>query len=372
MKQTIVFLAFWLLLVGCAEESAPKQSPKPVATLVLKKTQNTDARVISGVIQPAETTTLTFDTTGTVETVYFDIGEAFDEGAPLAQLETIDHVLAVRERRGQLSEAQALLLEAERDFDRKALLVEEGAVSRATFDVSKAQYESAKNKVGIANVRLEMAQEALDDTTLRAPYSGTVSARYIEPAQKVQPSTAAFLIQGDKGLEVSLLVPESILSTLRIGQEANVKVPVIDRRFAASVKEIGSAAESVNAFPVTLAVLPNDTTALKSGMSAEVTFEKKKSASLEKGVVVPVSAIMGQENNRHSVFKVVLSEQSSSENPQYRLKKVPVQMLSLFDQHALVKGDLREGNRIVIAGVDFLNDEQKVSLINGATKRFNP
>ncbi|MFP3675450.1 hypothetical protein SB724_21785, partial [Bacillus sp. SIMBA_031] len=76
----VVFLVIIFMLSGCSEEQVPEQKLKPVSAIELKKTNSFDSRILSGVIQPADTTTLTFEVSGKVEDVFFDIGEAFDKG----------------------------------------------------------------------------------------------------------------------------------------------------------------------------------------------------------------------------------------------------------------------------------------------------
>ena len=181
MNHIVVFLVIIFMLSGCSEEQVSEQKLKPVSAIELNKTKSFDSRILSGVIQPANTATLTFEVSGKVEDVFFEIGESFKEGEPLARLEQTKYLLAVQEAKGQVSNAKATMLNVKQDFERKASLVDDGAVSGAQYDLAKSQYESAKDKVDIAQVRLAMAREELKDTTLIAPYAGTISKRNIEP-----------------------------------------------------------------------------------------------------------------------------------------------------------------------------------------------
>lgn len=370
MNHLVVCLVIIFILVGCSKEHTPEQKLKPVSAIELNKIKSFDSRILSGVIQPADTTTLTFEVSGKVEDVFFEIGEAFEKGEPLAKLEQTKYLLAVQEGEGQVSNAKAMLLNVKRDFERKASLVDDGAVSRAQYDVAKSQYESAKDKVDIAKVRLAMAKEELKDTTLIAPYAGTISIRYIEPSQQVSPSVAAFLIQGKESLEVSALAPEALLSSLTIDKPARVTISALNKTLSAKIKEIGTAAQGANAFPIILKVTASDTAGVRTGMSAEVQFKQQQGT--EGAFVVPVSAIMAQDNNQHFVFKLVSTAQTDGQQTHYVLQKTTVDVVTFFAQKAQIKGDLYEGERIVNAGMAFLHDGQKVTLIEGEIKRLNP
>ena len=387
MKRTLMIALCTLILGACSEEKTVQKLVKPVSTMIIGETKTYESRVFSGVVQPSDTTQLSFEVTGKVQEVYFELGEGFEKGQPLAKLDQINYELAVKEREGQLSEAKARLLESRRDFERKSDLVKDGAVSKSQFDISKSQFETAKDQVDIAKARLGMAKEDLDDTTLKAPYKGTVAARMIEPSQRVSPNMAAFTVQGDNGLEVSVLVPESLLSSISIGKVASIEIPAVNMDFNAVIKEIGTAAEDASSFPVTLKINTEDTQKLKPGMSAEVTLEFDRVQEFAEGFKLPVNALLAESENRHFVFKLTKPETISqnnangqeaiapeqTQNPdEFILTKAPVEIIQLFDQHAVVGGDLKEGEIIVDAGLPFLSDGLKVTPISKGVNRYNP
>ena len=105
-------------------------------------------------------------------------------------------------------------------------------------------------------------------------------------------------------------------------------------------------------------------------MSAEVQFKQQQGES--HGFMVPVSAIMAKENNQHFVFKLITTAQADSQQAGYVLQKTTVDVMKFFAQKAQIKGDLKEGEQIVNAGMAFLHDGQKVTLIEGEIKRLNP
>ena len=209
----------------------------------------------------------------------------------------------------------------------------------------------------------------------------------IEPSQRVSPNMAAFTVQGDNGLEVSVLVPESLLSSISIGKVASIEIPAVNMDFNAVIKEIGTAAEDASSFPVTLKINSEDTQKLKPGMSAEVTLEFDRVQEFAEGFKLPVNALLAESENRHFVFKLTKPETISqnnangqeaiapeqTQNPdEFILTKAPVEIIQLFDQHADAGGDLKEGEIIVDAGLPFLSDGLKVTPISKGVNRYNP
>ncbi|MCG8550220.1 MAG: efflux RND transporter periplasmic adaptor subunit [Desulfobacterales bacterium] len=384
MKPRLLIFISFLFLAACSDNGLPdkkmsEKMPKPVSTILIGEINSYESRVFSGVIQSSDKTDLSFEVTGKVEAVHFKLGQGFEKGQPLAKLDQINYRLAVKEREGQLAEAKARLLEARSDFERKRALVQEGAVSRSQFDTSKSEFDTLKNQVDIAQARLGIAKEDLADTILKAPYKGTVAARFIEPSQTISPNTPAFTVQGDNGLEVSVLVPESLLSSLSVGKNADVKVKAVDMNFKAAVTELGTAAEKANSFPVVLKISSENTANVKSGMSAEVTFKLDRNIDSTQGVKLPVGAFIAGGSSGHFIFKVVPAEEKSgkqeygmNEPSGFIVQKTPVQIVRLFDQHAVVRGDLRKGERIVDRGLAFLSDGKRVSPISKNVARYNP
>lgn len=375
--RTNFFLSFGLIslvfLSACSkEEKKLEPIPRHVSVMVIEDTKNYQSRTISGVVQPYDSTDLSFEVTGKVDYVYVELGEAFIKDQPLAQLDQTTFSLTVKERQGQLSEAKALLFEAKRDFERNSELVKIGAVSTSQFDMSKSQYEAAIDQVEIATARLGMAKKDLKDTVLKAPYNGSVSARFIEPSQQVNPNVSAFTVQGDSGFEVALLVPEDLIDDVSIDQLTKVSVPALDILLDAKVKEIGSAAEDASSFPVTLSIQSSDSLDLKSGMSAEATFKIAHTEKAKENIILPVTALLAAENNQHFVFRLIQSNQETQAEGSYLLQKVPIQVINYFDQNAAIQGDLHNGERIVDAGVAFLREGMTVAPIDGQVRIYNP
>lgn len=73
MNHIVVFLVIIFMLSGCSEEQVSEQKLKPVSAIELNKTKSFDSRILSGVIQPANTATLTFEVSGKVEDVFLKL-----------------------------------------------------------------------------------------------------------------------------------------------------------------------------------------------------------------------------------------------------------------------------------------------------------
>ena len=385
MYKIAISVSTGLILGSCFSEKKTEEAVKPVSTMVVGETRSYESRTLSGVVRPADTTNLSFEVAGKVEKVAFDLGESFNQGEVLATLDKIDYELLVQERGGQLSDRKARLQEVTRDYRRKRDLVKDGAVSRSAFDMAQSKYNSAKDQVQIAEARLAMAEENLADTELKAPYKGTIAVRAIEPSQRVSPNMTVFTIQGDTGLEVAALVSESLLASIEVGQGAKVEIPALGEFFDAQIKEVGTAAADASSFPVVLSLSSVENHKLKPGMSAEVNFRLNQKAAENAGFTSPVQAFLAAEEDGHYIFKLTQTvaqqddtvEKDSSSQSQtgsdrsYIVTKESVKIIQLYDQYAVVQGDLKAGEIIVDAGLAFLKDGQRVSPIDKGISRYN-
>ena len=268
-----------------------------------------------------------------------------------------EQVLAVMDR-GDLDdrqqEMQALLRQAEanyqnkrEDFERRDQLYSSGAISADDF--SDARFELLARQAGLvaARERVEQLEQESREKTIRAPFSGTITARYAEPGSFVTPTTAASATAGatsasivelSQGLEVRARVPESDIGRIVTGQNAEIRVDAFpDERFQATVNEIAPRAakeNNVTSFEVRLNFV-NPQKELKIGMTADINFQTGRSAPK---ILVPTVAIV-MEDGKPGVLLV-----DEKQKPRFQ----PVELgNSSGDQTAILNG-LESGTRVFI------------------------
>ena len=268
-----------------------------------------------------------------------------------------EQVLAVMDRGDlddRLQEMQALLRQAEanyqnkrEDFERRDQLYSSGAISADDF--SDARFELLARQAGLvaARERVEQLEQESREKTIRAPFSGTITARYAEPGSFVTPTTAASATAGatsasivelSQGLEVRARVPESDIGRIMTGQNAEIRVDAFpDERFQATVNEIAPRAakeNNVTSFEVRLNFV-NPQKALKIGMTADINFQTGRSAPK---ILVPTVAIL-IEDGKPGVLLV-----DEQQKPRFQ----PVELgNSSGDQTAILNG-LESGTRVFI------------------------
>jgi RND family efflux transporter MFP subunit len=356
----LFFLATMLAFLGCGKEEKPPEVVRSIKWTRVVETTTKQVRMISGTTKPVDQTALSFAVGGTVETAPARLGDRVKKGQVLAELDQQPFIYAVREGEAALSKAQANVVERRANYERILALYESNNASKAELDEARASFDSATSQVKAAKAQLGLARRDLRKTVLRAPFNGSISMREIEPFVEVPAGRPIFALDGEEsGFEVDAAVPESVVIRLELEDEADVVFPSLrNRRVPGVITEIGSRSRTATTFPVTVQ-LSEQFPELRAGMSVEVAFEfipeKKSGGSIAQGLIVPIAAILVGKD-QHFVF--VYDEETST------VRRTQVTTANLRKNDVIVEsGSLKADDIIAIAGVQFLNDGQKVNLM---------
>jgi len=365
--RTFILLISALALLGCTEKKE-QEAPiiRPIAWTTVKTSNFEQVRTLSGIIAPVEDARLSFEVNGKVESVSVKLGETVKKGQVLAQLNQLTFKLSYESATAQLKQAQASYQEAKNEFERYRQLSEQGLVSQSGFDNSRAAFESTKSAVDVAKAQLNIANKNLQDSKLLAPYDGIITKRLIEPSQQVAAGQSVFEIEGQHGLEVHVMVPETIIRDLSQDMKLDAHFPVLPGLvISGHITEIGTRAESANAFPVTV-VLDEENKALRAGMTAEVAFVFAgigRTGFTGPSIRVPVTALGADIEQKAYVY--VFNKGTSKITKRY------VQTENIINNEVYISSGLQDDEIIAVAGVAFLRDGQQVTLLDYTTQRFN-
>lgn len=196
----------------------------------------------------------------TVLRVLVDIGSPVKAGQVLAVLD--DSLLrpqlaqgeaTVEKARAALAQAETQLQTVRKDFARYEQLYGEKVISGQQFDHAKGQVELAEAGRRLASKQLAEASSGLNQVSvlmgyhvLRAPISGVIAARFIDPGDTSSAEKAAFLINRQEILTVTGSVPEEAFAKLKVGQEGTVTLDALgEKSFKAKVLRLSPAIDPV-------------------------------------------------------------------------------------------------------------------------------
>ena len=249
------------LALGAAENLQTVQAERVTMPLLYQ---------IDGVVEARQQATLSAEVAGKIEEVNFDVDDFVEQGEIVMRIRDREYRARQQQARAALDEANANLRESRLEFERNRDLLKQKLISQAVFDRTRANLQAAEARKASAEANLARADEQLGYTVVRAPYSGVVVERHVEPGEAVNPGQPIMTGYGLGQLRVSADVPQSLISGLRRHRLARVVVIEDGRRLEVSKITIHPFADPHNhAFPVRLD-LPEIKDGLFPGMLVKV------------------------------------------------------------------------------------------------------
>jgi RND family efflux transporter MFP subunit len=303
-----------------AERQAPEVEIARATQVVAVAGGSTDLPVLvaTGYVVARHSSDVGVKTGGRLARLGFEEGTRVRKGEVMAEIEhaDVDAQLeasrrAVAEADAQLAQAVAGRAEDDRGYDRQRALMKDGITTDAaltgaqsTAAVSAARVKSAEAAIASARARVRVAEEALENTNVRAPFTGVVIKKRAEVGETVSP----FGVQGQSSreggaiatiadlaeLEVQTEVSENSVAKLSPAMPAEVKLQAYpDQVFKGKLRQIFPSADRAKAIvEVRVSILGADEH-VKPEMTASVTFQEKNvAAASSTAAAVPAPVVL--------------------------------------------------------------------------------
>lgn len=394
---TLFLLCFALLGPGC-KKPAPGASAQPAADHVQEAAIETQLAkitvrklpsmlVASGTLSADETSEVAAAAPGIVVKVLVDVGARVKKGDPLVELDRREPSLRGAAASAQAAQARARLgikgdekFEPEKmaevraakeamdlavtDADRTKALFDSGGVPQATWDAAraraeqaKAQYDAALNGAqqawaGLlaAQAQAGLAQKAVADSTVRAPFDGAVTEKRIAPGEFAMMGRVVAVVVRDNPLRLKIDVPEVDVSRVALGKEVLLTTAAYPGRvFKGTVARVGASVRAQSRTMPVEAEVQNDDGALKPGMFARA--EITTGGAEEDALLVPRAAV-GTSGTASRVFV------KSGNRVVERLVTVGREVDGLVE----VRGTLAASDEVAVAAVDRLSDGAEITV----------
>lgn len=234
-------------------------------------------------------------------------------------------------------------------------LYEEGAVSETEYEQSKIaasdeNLKAAQKSVDQARVAYESALSVLDDTAVRAPISGVISALNIVEGDFVTPSQPPVTIVDSDKIKVKLEVPGNMVKKISTGDEVTVEIESADYKEQKNVSSISTSANPANNL-YTVEILLENNGVIKPGMFARVYFNTD---TIENVLSVQSEAVI-EKGGKKYVFTT---------NSDLAEEKEIITGLAT-DSYIEIKEGLSPEDKVVIRGQDYLSNGSKIKVVRG-------
>lgn len=341
-----------LVMAGCkSQDTSPEHMVKPVPVRTAEVTGGQTEGIplrFSGIIRATQRATLTFQVSGTLRERAVELGQEVSEGDLLARVYNPALEPARDSARARLDELNTQYDQAKREWERSSRLHERGVVSEQNLEQIAARRDGLRASVATARASLAEATRLLEESVLRAPFSGRVEALPVERDEFVAAGQPVMRLSSPEGREVEVRVPAYMLSHVSLGQ----LLPVWSVQDRNRTPETGSVVEIAQAggvrgelHPVLVSV-PADT--LEPGEPVEVGITPTEVVA----TTVPLLSVMKSPSGA-SVFRVADGV----------ARRVPLSVRRVIGERVVVEeSDLEPGDQVIYAGMTRITDGDSVEV----------
>ena len=334
----LFLVALMLSLSGCGggpEEKEVATEAIPVEVTFATRADLERTLSFSGTVEPWREASLGAQISGKIEKIFVEVGEEVKARKPLVQMTG-----------EQLTSAKAQLTSTEKDWNRMRVLLEKGTITQQAFDKIDASYEAAR-----ANYEL-----VLESTRIKAPFSGTITAKYLEEGEVftlfggAAGSPAILEIMQLDPVKVIVQIPEREIPHIKPGLRATVDVDGYpNKTFKGKVYLVEPAADKKTHTVAVRIMIPNNNRRLKPGMFANVEISLGTVFTL----LVPRDALVREVGTgKHHLFVV----------DRDTARRREVALGQRYGEMVAIESGLSSGELVITTGRTLVNEGTQVSI----------
>jgi len=319
----------------------------PVTVGTVEKMDIVEEVPIKGAIQGSESADITSVLNYEITSILGEEGDRVTEGQIIATLDG-------GELTDQYKKAQLALSVSKKDYETAKTLYEQGAIARSDYDKAKATYDTDALTVS--------SFDGLSDTKIKSPISGTVTRVNVtlgRTAKDTENNVPMFVIENLDNLQMKVKISEYDINKIKVGQSAVITADVLGKSsITGIVSKISPTGEQKDAstsemvIPVVIDIDKGDSN-LIAGVTAKATILIEKR---EQVISVPIEALLEDADTGES-FVLVVKEGLIS-------KQVITLGLEGDFNVEVLSGDLKEGDKVILAPNASMTDGMPVTITN--------
>lgn len=292
-KRLWLFLAAAVLLLAAgalASRYAGETTVETVSVTTAYPYQAVTLLNAAGYVVAQRKAAIASKATGRLEWLGVVEGSVVKEGEVIARIENRDVSAAAEQARANVAVARAELHDAEAAYKRAKELVAQKYVSPSALDAAEARYLKAKAGVIAAQAGARVAEVAVEQTLIRAPFDGVVLTKNANVGDTVTPFSASIDTKGAvvtvadmATLEVEADVSESNLQKISVNQPCEIQLDAFpEMRFRGTVARLVPTVDRSKATVMTKVRFVERDPRILPEMSAKVAFLSKEVPEAER------------------------------------------------------------------------------------------
>ncbi len=270
---------------------------------------------------------------GELVSLPYDVGDQIAQGTILAKIDDAPEIAAIAEANAAVQAQQAVLEQARRDLARFEALGE--FVSRADLEQRRLTVEEGARELNRREANVRQAKELRDRRVLRAPFSGVILDRPMDPGQTVSPDSVIYRLADLSSPEVSAEVDEIYATEIRPGMAALVSLPGLQEPVSGEVVHIEPLVDPATGARDVRIAINNAGNGVPAGLTVTVNLVIE---ALDQAISIPRRLILYA--NGRQVVRVVDSDGIVSEQT--------ISFVNWPAEQVIVVDGLEVGDRILL------------------------
>jgi RND family efflux transporter MFP subunit len=303
MKKNIAILTLsTFLFLSCGKDKKEATNNEPVIAVKvsgISADNSSEFVTASGKIEAENSANVSTRMMGYVTKVHVKVGQKVNAGQLLVSVNNTDLQAKKAQVDASILQATAGYNNAKKDYDRFVALFAQQSASQKELDDMTSRYEMAKAGLeGAKQMRNEvMAQFSYSNIT--APFSGEVTNTFVKEGDMANPGMPLVSIEGASHLQVTAMVSESDITSIKNGMNVKVLVKSTNQKLSGKVVEVSGSAKNTGGQYLVKVNLNNAGKEVLSGMFVNVQFpitNKPQTTTTKQSdkVLVPESALVKQ------------------------------------------------------------------------------
>lgn len=351
LSQSLLSVIVFLALTACAKQSPDTPQIRLVKSVIATNASDASAYQYTGEVVAHTQTLMGFQVSGRVLKVNVDVGDTVQSGQVLASLDSQDSQNQLESMQANLEDAKTATTLAQANLKRMQLLGNTGAISSLELDQAKANERSAYAKQQSILANMQSAKNTLHYNQLITPATGVVLSRSVNVGQTVQAGQQVFEIASGNTRDAVLQVTEKQRLNLQNFQRLNVQLLANPAIHAfAKIRDVSPQADpDTRTWRVRLSLI-DAPPEMALGSAVLVTAEDNFANPTIK---IPASALT-YNGTQPAVFII---------NTHHALTQRLIKIDHYTADSIYVREGIKQGERVVTAGVNKLMAGEKVSLM---------
>ncbi len=198
---------------------------------------------VSGTLRAVQSAVVKVRVAGELLDLQVREGDSVQAGQVLARIDPTEFQRRLRQAEEQAEAARTQIDIAQRQFDNNRALVDQGFISKTALDTSLATLQSAQATFRAAQAGADVARKSLEDSVLKAPFTGVVSARLAQPGERMAIDARVLELVNLSTLELEAPLSAADSVGVRVGQTARLQIEGRPDGVLARVQRINPSAQ---------------------------------------------------------------------------------------------------------------------------------